>query len=259
VIRATDLSDRKEGTASLDLTIAAAFTSGLIAYHNLSSTVNLNSPKHYSVQLWIKSSVTTMDGLFKLILDDSTGCGSATESINIPVLTANTWKQALLDIATPGAALAAVACVGLTASSDPGAATVTLDLITAPAEVTSVSFIVANALNGEAINLTTITDADTDGLLSDESTKNHVMSIIYSDTDQRTTDMTWTRTELGKGDGDALLEPGEKMKITVITYEANPMPIADTTFSIAMVREQGADLVIERTLPSVLVTEMDLN
>ena len=132
MIRATDLSDRKEGTASLDLTIASGFVSGLIAYHNLSSTVNLNSPKHYSVQLWIKSSTPTTDGLFKLILDNDTGCGSATESINIPVLTANTWKQALLDIATPGSALAAVACVGLTSgTADPGTATVTLDLITA--------------------------------------------------------------------------------------------------------------------------------
>ena len=259
VTEATDTSDRKEGTSSIDLTVQAAFTTGLVAYSNLASTVDLSSPKHYSVQLWIKSSLTLASGVLQLVLDDSADCGTPTESIDIPALTANTWAHPVLDIATPGSALAAVTCVAITATSDPGVPVLTVDLIEAPAEVTSVTFVVANALDGEPINLTTTTDVNADGLLSDEGTKNHVLTIIYSDTDQRTTDVAWTRTELGKGDGDTLLEPGEKMKITVITYAANPMPVADTTFQIALVREQGADLILERTLPGVLNTEMDLN
>ena len=260
VTKATDTSDRKEGTSSLDLTIAGAFTTGLVAYHDLSATVDLSSPKHYSVQLWIKSGSAAVDGLFTLVLDDNTGCGSPTETINIPALTAGTWAHPVLDIATPGAGLAAVACVGIkTGNTDPGAVTVTIDLIEAPAEVTQLSLVVANALEGEAINLTTTTDVNADGLLSDEGTKNHVLTVIYEDSGQRTSDVAWTRTELGKGDGDALLEPGEKMKITVNTHAANPMPVADTKFRLIMVREQGADLVVERTLPGSMVTEMDLN
>ena len=253
----TDTSDRKEGTASGDLTIASGFTTGLIAFKDITS---LDLSAHYSVQLWVKSTANASAGDFRLLIDESAGCGSAEETLSLPALTANTWKQALLKLSAPYGTLDAVLCVGLDApSTDPGAVTLTIDLIQAPAEVTELNFVVANALDGEAINLTSSTDTDSDGLLSDESTKVHVVSIIYSDTDQRTADVAWTQTELGKGDGDKLLEPGEKMRITVKTYGVDPMPVADTTFSITMVREQGSDLHLERQLPSSLNTQMDLN
>ena len=236
----------------------AGFTTGLVAYHDLSSAVDLTSPQHRSVQLWVKSDTTLAAGVLELLVDESTGYGTPDETIDVPALTSATWKQGLLKLTVP-TTLNAVACVGLQARTDPGTVVVTIDLIEAPAEMTALNFVVANALDGEAINLTTTSDADSDGLLSDEGTKNHVASIIYSDQDQRTTDVAWTRTEVGKSDGDALLEPGEKMKLTVNTHAADPMPVADTTFTISLVRESGAELTIERTLPTVLNTEMDLN
>ena len=255
---ASDTSDYKESATSLDVTIAAGFTSGLVAYRN-STAVDLTSPQHYALQVWVKASTATIAGEYQILLDDTNNCGSAIESIDLPALAAGTWKQVTLDLATPTAD-SAIICWGINANlSDVGANVLTLDLLEAPKEVTAISFVVANALDGEAINLTTTTDADSDGLISDEGTKNHVMTVIYADEDQRTTDVVWTRTELGKGDGDALLEPGEKMQITVSTIAANPMPVADTSFNLTLVREQGADMILERTLPSVLVTEMDLN
>ena len=257
VTAATESSDYKQGSYALDLTVAAGFTTGLVAYHN-GSTVNLTSPQHYSVQMWVKSDTSLAAGVLELVLDDSAGCGSAIETIDLPALTSNTWQQVTLDLATPTAD-SAIACWGINANSDPGSVVVTIDDIQAPREVTSVSFVVANALDGEAINLTSSTDTDSDGLFSDESTKNHVLTVIYSDKEQRTTDVKWTATELGKGDGDALLEPGEKFKLTVSTIAADPMPVADSTFTLSIVREQGTDMLIERTLPSVLTTEMDLN
>jgi flagellin-like protein len=253
----TDTSDYKEGTGSMDLTIGAAFTTGLAVYED-GGAINLTSPQHYSLQLWVKSSLGTSAGDYEIVLDDSTGCGSALETIDLPALTAATWQQVVIDLATPTAD-SAIVCWGVNVAVDDGGQVLTIDDLKAPKEVTSISFVVANALDGEPINLTTTTDADSDGLLSDESTKNHVLTVIYADEDQRTTDVKWTRTELGKGDGDALLEPGEKMQITVSTIAANPMPVADTSFNLTLVREQGADMVIERTLPSVLGTEMDLN
>jgi len=254
---ASDTSDYKESATSLDVTIAVGFATGLAAYRN-STAVDLTSPQHYALQVWVKSSGGAAAADYAIVLDDTAGCGSPIETIDLPALTALTWKQVVLDLATPTAD-SAIVCWGLQATVDDGGEVVTLDLLEAPKEVTAISFVVANALDGEAINLTTTTDADSDGLISDESTKNHVMTIIYADEDQRTTDVVWTRTELGKGDGDALLEPGEKMQITVSTIAANPMPVADTSFNLTLVREQGADMILERTLPSVLVTEMDLN
>jgi flagellin-like protein len=254
---ASETSDYKQGSMSLDVTIAAGFATGLAAYRN-STAINLTSPQHYSLQLWVKSSGGATAADYSIVLDDTNDCGSPLETISLPALTAATWKQVVLDLAVPTTD-SAILCWGLKANVDDGGEIVTLDLLEAPKEVTAISFVVANALDGEAINLTTSTDSDSDGLLSDEGTKNHVLTIIYADQDQRTTDIVWTRTELGKGDGDALLEPGEKMQITASTIAANPMPVADTTFRISLVREQGADMILERTLPAALATEMDLN
>lgn len=251
---ATEPSDIKEGVSSLDLTVTLGFVSGLAAF---SDTISVDVSSHYSAQLWIKSTTPTLDGDIQLVIDEEAACSTPEESLDISALTANTWTHPVLDL-TAGSALNAVVCVGVFITRDIGAATITIDLIESPSEVTSVSFLVANALEGEPINLTTTTD-EGNGLLSDEAVKSHVMAVIYSDDEQLLTDLAWTKTELGKGDGDNLLEVGEKMKITVSTHAAAPMPVASTNFTITLVREKGADMVLERRLPSVLTTEMDLN
>lgn len=258
VTAATDTSDYKEGTGSIALTIDNAFTTGLAAYTDFSA-VDLTSPQHYSVQLWIKSDTDLAAGVLQLVLDESAGCGSAEETLDLPALTADTWTNPVLTLAAETADNA-ILCAGIQVATDTGATVVVnIDNIEAPEEVTELNFVVANALNGEPINLTTTTDADSDGLISDETTLSHELSVIYQDDEQRTTDVTWTRTELGRGDGDALLEPGEKMRITVNTHAASPMPVANTVFSLTLTRGEGADMVLERTLPGDLDTQMDLN
>ena len=259
VTGATDTSDRKSGVDSAEFTIAAGFTSGLIAYTNTASTIDLTSPKHYAVRLWIKSSLTLAAGVLQLVIDDDQGCSTALESIDIPALTANTWTQPVLDIADPTAAtLNSIDCVGITATSDPGTPTINVDLIQGPAEISEINFIVANSLQGEAIDLTTTTDSDSDGLIDDE-TKLHKLSVIYTDKDQRTVHLAWTRTQMGVGDDDVDLESGERMRLTVKIHGTNPIPVADTTFTLTMARGQGSDLSLTRTLPHVLTAEMDLN
>ena len=251
-----ETSDFKEGTSSLDVAILAAFGTGL-AIRSDTLSVDLVSPQHYAVQLWIKASSDTTDGDFQLLLSENASCAAPREAIDIPALATDTWEQVTLDIAST--TLDAVVCAGLNVVVDRGALTLTIDDIVAPKEVSSVSFAVANALDGEPIDLNTTADVDGDGLISDETTKNHTVSVIYADANQRTTDVTWTRSELGKGDGDSLLEPGEKMKIQVNTIAASPVPVGGTTFQITLVRDSGADLTFERTLPTSLTTEMDLN
>ncbi len=255
----TDTTDYKEATAAIDIAIAAAFATGLVAYEDITA---LNLSSHYSISLWLKADSTIAADVFQLALDESAGCGSPEELINIPALNANTWTSALLkltkSVATP-TDIDAIACVGIQAASDPGTVTISVDDIKAPAEVTQLHFIIANALDGEAINLTPTTDVDGDGLLSDETTKSHEISAVYSDQEQRTLDVTWTQTQIGKGDSDNQLEPGEKFSITVNTHSAAPMPIANTQFAISLLRDSGPELVFERTLPKVLDNNMDLN
>ena len=127
----TDTSDRKQGTASGDLAIAAGFTTGLIAFKDITS---LDISGHYSARLWVKSTANASAGDFRLLIDETAGCGSPEENLSLPALTANTWKHALLKLSAPYGTLNAVLCVGLeTDNTDPGAVTLTIQPIVAAA------------------------------------------------------------------------------------------------------------------------------
>ena len=128
--------------------------------------------------------------------------------------------------------------------------------------VDQVIFTIANALDGEPIDLSTTTDADADGLLSDEASQSHVTIVSYMDENQRIDDMTWTKSQIGKGDSDDLLEPGEKMQVTVdltaVDGGSNPLQ-AYGTFTIEVKPDMGSSLTIERTIPAVVDDVMYLN
>lgn len=125
-------------------------------------------------------------------------------------------------------------------------------------DVDQIIITVANALNGEPIDLSTTTDSDNDGLLSDEATKNHVMIISYLSKTQRIDDIAWTKTQIGKGDDDNLLEPGEKMEITVALTAVSPVLDAYDEFTIEIKPDKGSTLTITRTVPAVVDDVMDL-
>jgi flagellin FlaB len=126
-------------------------------------------------------------------------------------------------------------------------------------KVDEVIFTVSNALDGEAIDLTTTVDSNNDGDLSDETGQTHTAVISFIDSTQRVDDIAWTRTEIGKGDGDALLEPGEKMQIAVNVSQLATSLGADATFTIEVKPDRGSSLVIERTTPAVVDDVMYLN
>lgn len=125
--------------------------------------------------------------------------------------------------------------------------------------VDQVIFTVANALDGEALDLTTTVDSDNDGTLSDETGETHTTIISYIDKNQRVDDIAWTRTEVGKGDGDALLEAGEKMQIAVNVSQLSTAMGTDVTFTIEVKPDRGSALVIERSTPFVIDDVMYLN
>jgi archaellin len=255
VTSAVDATDKKEGAASVGLTIAAGFTTGLAAYEDF---VAADITNHFSARLWVKSSVDTAAGDLELVLDDSAGCGSPLEQLDIPALTANTWTQVQMKLADPSL-LTAAACVGIEVETDNGAQVVDVDLVEAPGEISQVHVTVTNSLDGEAINLATTTDADSDGLVSDEATKNHFMTVDFIDSAQRVSDIAWTKTQVGKGDGDDLLEPGEKTRITVSMEALSPVPVGSSTFTVYLRPATGSTLAIERTLPIVIDANMSLN
>ena len=125
-------------------------------------------------------------------------------------------------------------------------------------DVDQLIFTVANALDGEPIDLTTTTDSDSDGLLSDEATQNHLTIISYMDTAQRVDDIAWTQSQIGKGDSDNLLEPGEKFEITVDVSQLSTVLDSYNEFNIEIKPDKGSTLIIERTIPAVVDDVMDL-
>jgi flagellar protein FlaJ len=103
--------------------------------------------------------------------------------------------------------------------------------------VDQVIFTVANALDGEALDLTTTVDSDNDGTLSDETGRTHTAIISYIDKNQRVDDIAWTRTQVGKGDSDALLEAGE--------------PEADFLAAEAAIQGEAFGNIYERSLETL--------
>ena len=256
VTATADTTDKKEGTGSADLSMDAAFTTGLAAYVDLASTVDLSGTD--SIQLWVKSSVATAVGEVELILDDSANCGTSLENIDLPVLVANTWKLATLAIAD-NSDMAAIKCVGLNVATDNGAQVVNLDEIHGRGQTTSLQLILTNALGGEPIDLSEPSDSDNDGITDSDSTH----TLILSDTDvtQRIGDIYWTKLFLGENDGDPLLESGEKAEVTVTLKGlggSTPL-VKDVKFDIEFRPEGGGVMVIERTIPDVVDAVMNLN
>ena len=125
-------------------------------------------------------------------------------------------------------------------------------------EIEQIVFVVSNAIDGEAINLITTTDADSDGILSDEATRNHVLVVTYTDNTQRLTDITWTKTSIGKSDGDDMLEGGEKFELTIDLTGLSTALVKNSSFTLELKPEKGSVMVIERTTPPVIDAVMDL-
>ncbi len=124
-------------------------------------------------------------------------------------------------------------------------------------DIDQLVFIVAVALEGEAIDFTIPTDADTDGIADDGSS--NVVVISYSDQTQRIDDIDWSFTALGKDDSDSLLEPGEKFEITVDLSAMDGDIVTYTTFMIEVKPPNGSVLMIEKTTGGVVDDIMILN
>ena len=255
----TETTDKKQGTASSEIDVASAFTTGLIGSEDISPTVDLTS--YESISLWIKSSVTTSAGQLQLVIDDSTGCGSASESIDLPVLTANLWKDVTVGISS-GTTRSAVACVGVNVATDLSTASSTkinIDDIEAQGQITSVVILVANSVKGEPIDLTEPSDSDDNGI-ADSEDKRHQLLVSYNDDVQLKSDLYWTKAFVGADDSDDLLEQGERVELTISLKgldQATPLA-KSKRFTLEIRPSEGSVLVIHGTTPDQISTVMNL-
>lgn len=154
--------------------------------------------------------------------------------------------------------------------------------------VYKVSFIVANVVSGEPVDLTPPYTADDSGTDPDFSSGSDYKTIIsYSDKNQFLSDVPWSIDWLGTDGGDNVMESGEKAEISVwllIRDTAQPITsdtatsywTADTNgssgirstgailtkndqFTLTLHPPNGALMSVRRIVPPRLDAVMDLN
>ncbi|MBF8266299.1 MAG: Flagellin FlaB1 [Dehalococcoidia bacterium] len=134
---------------------------------------------------------------------------------------------------------------------EPRGSTIAKDT-TAPADskVDQVIFTVALALGNDPVDFTPPTDVASDG--EPDAGSAHKTIISYIDERQYLSNLTWTKTLLGFGNSNNLLEANEQFEITVnlakVATGTNPLG-ADTTFTLEVKPSHGSVLNITRTTP----------
>ena len=262
-----ETTDKKEGTGSAKLAIASGFLTGLNAYENITSTLDLTGQTQ--LQFWIKSTTTTVAGQIEVVLDETGSCVSPEAHIDVPALTANTWKLVTAAITQSDGTTAVtdankdkITCVGIEIETDLSTSTtetIIVDDISAPGLVTSLVMVLTNAVEGEPVDLIEPSDSDDDGIA--DSDGNHLMVISYTDDNQLVRDLYWTRAFLGNNDTDHLLEAGERVELTVFLKglaDATPL-LKDQEFNLKLQPAIGAVIVVERRIPGVIDVAMNLN
>lgn len=125
-VTATHTSSRyRQGSSSIFLTPAGAFTTGLMAYKDLGSAVDFSA--YEQVNLWIWSVATRVSGFYTLRLCSDAAGVTAVDTLTIPALEANTFQKVVIN---KGSALgASIQSVALYAGTDPGTSGIYLDNI----------------------------------------------------------------------------------------------------------------------------------
>ena len=100
----------------------------------MSEIISKDLTAYDGVYFRFRSSVTTAAGDIALLLDDTALCASAIEVLSLPALTAATWKQCFVRLATP-ASDGSLICVGLRQVTDLANGTFDIDDVQALAEL----------------------------------------------------------------------------------------------------------------------------
>jgi len=133
VTASADTSDYKAGSASAKFVVAAGFATGVIGSETISKDLRL----YTSIMAWVKSSVNLSAADYQILLDDNGDCASPTETLDVPALTAATWKYIRVDLVTP-ANLAALISIGLNQAVDKGAMNFWIDDVRAAVQIAGV-------------------------------------------------------------------------------------------------------------------------
>lgn len=113
----------KRGTYASKVVIAAGHTTGLAVTDVIEST---DFTDYTHVKFWIRSDVVNAEGGLQLMLDDTATCASPLETLDIPALEVDTWKECTLKLSIPTNS-SSIISIGLNVVTDVGAQTIYID------------------------------------------------------------------------------------------------------------------------------------
>ncbi len=137
---------------------------------------------------------------------------------------------------------------------------------TANQAIDYVTFTVALTAGGEPIDFAQPTDAGADGIADTGSANKVIVNTVSQNWE--VTNLYWTKTAIGKSDGDNLLEQGEQFLLTIGDTDGTgdledalslDTLTANEQFTIQVVPPTGATLVVEKTLPGIIDAVNNLN
>jgi len=111
----------------INVAIGALTAEGVAAGRTIKSVIDMEADDE--IKLWMKCSITTTAGDFKFLIDEEAACATPDVLEEIPVLTANVWREVTLDISGDMAGLNEILSIGLEMEADIAECTVWIDNI----------------------------------------------------------------------------------------------------------------------------------
>jgi len=124
VYSSIDVGDKKKGTASAKITVTDSVTTGDILVTEVIGSNDMTEATH--IKLWVKHDIGCSSGDMQFLLDDSTGCSSPTQLLNMDTYAADVWKESTLAI-PESSGLGAIISLGLKYVTDVGECIIHLD------------------------------------------------------------------------------------------------------------------------------------
>lgn len=123
---------------------------------------------------------------------------------------------------------------------------------------TSIILVIALPLGGASIDFTSGT---TENLGVFSAPKTNKMVVNYNDDSSHISDVYWTKEFIGNNNLDDMLDPGEKVKLTISLEAANAIAEVGVNhqFTLEIKSPKGAILSLQRTLPARLYGINNLN
>jgi flagellin-like protein len=234
-----------QGTGSMKIVTASAVADDILAVSKIAYIATL--VKGDVVTFWAKT-----DGDCAVTFGIDTTATITAGADKVALSAAHTeWQQYSFTVSTSGSYYYGLYATG--ASSD----TLYIDDVQVTPYADDIQLTLALPTGGNPVDFTAGTDGDNDGLFSGSTNK---IVVNYNDAYTHLADVAWSGTFIGNNNNDRMLDPGEKIKLTIALKGITGNKVdANHQFTLEVKSPKGAILSLQRTMPARLYTINDLN